>query len=118
MWQRAQKSSSSEPEPDVVWVVAPMLKVEVQSALAKGLICALAVPSGGLGMSQPPSVAVSRAISRKAPRHPGSRQELDIIEPFHSLKIREWQVSQTPGLLAPFQSASYGGGWLWASLTL
>src|SRR6266545_283416 len=110
MWQRAQKSSRSEPEPDVVWVVVPMLKVEVQSVLAKGLIWDFAVPSGGLGMSQLPSVAVSREMRRKAPRHPGSRQALDIIEPFHSLKIRPWQLSQTPGLLAPSQAPSKGGG--------
>src|SRR5215213_312199 len=98
MWQRAQKSSRSEPEPEVVCVVVPILKVDVQLALA-----------------QSPSVAVRREMRRKAPRQPGSRQELDIIDPFHSSKIRPWQVSQTPGLLAPFQSASNGGGWNWAS---
>src|SRR5512134_4148268 len=102
MWQRAQKSSSSEPEPEVVCRLVARLEVDVQPASAKGLICDFAVPSGGLGTSQLPSVAVRRAISRKAPRQPGSRQELDIIEPFHSAKMRLWQLSHTPGLLAPF----------------
>src|SRR5215212_8413873 len=100
MWQREQKPSRSEPEPDIVWVVVPRLNVEVQSALANGLICAFGVPSGGLGVSQLPSVEVRRAMSRNAARQPGSRHEFDIIEPFHPFQIRLWQELQTPGLLA------------------
>ena len=80
MWQREQKSSSSDPEPEVVWVVVPRLNVDVQSPLANGLIDERAVPSGGLGMSQLPSVAVRRAMSRKAPRQPGSRQALERVK--------------------------------------
>ena len=59
----------------------------VQSSAAKGLRWLRRVPSGGEGASQSPAVEVWRAVRRKAARHPGSRQALDIIEPFHSAKI-------------------------------
>jgi hypothetical protein len=52
-------------------------------------------------MSQFPSVAVRRASRKKAARHAGSRHELDIIEPFHSPKMRVWHCAQTRGFPAP-----------------
>src|SRR5512134_892650 len=110
MWQREQKLSSNDPEPDIVWVVVPMLKVVVQLALANGFSNERGVASGGFGVSQLPSVAVKREMSKKAPRQPGSRHELDIIDPFHSPQILVWQELQTPGLLAPSHSPSKGGG--------
>jgi hypothetical protein len=96
----------SDPEPDVVW--SRRADVESRGAVRVGerIDQRPGVPSGGFGVSQSPSVAVSREISRKAPRQPGSRHELDIIDPFHSSKIRVWQLSQAPGLFTPFQSAS------------
>src|SRR5450432_4300503 len=97
MWQREQKPSSREPEPLVV-CGEPMSKVDVQSLFANGLRCDFLVPSGGSGVSQSPSVAVSRAIKKNAARQPGSRQALDIIEPFHSAKIWVWQVPHVCGL--------------------
>src|SRR6266700_1018772 len=86
------------------------LNVEVQSAFANGLRRALGVPSGGLGMVQSPLVAVIRLSRKKAPRQPGSRQELAIMEPFHSGKIWVWQPAQRPGALMDVHWASYGGG--------
>ncbi len=38
-----------------------------------------------------------RASRRNAARQAGSRHELDIIDPFHSSKIRAWQVWHWPG---------------------
>jgi len=46
------------------------------------------VPSGGAGVLHAPSVAVNRESKKNAALQAGSRQELDIIEPFHSAKIR------------------------------
>jgi hypothetical protein len=86
--------------------------------LAKGLIFAFLVPSGGSGMSQLPSVDTKRAISKKAPRHTGSRHEFDIMEPFHSSKMLLWQVAHAPGLPWPENSLSYGGGCTFASSVL
>ena len=65
-----------------------MSNVELHSLLlANGLCRALRVPSGGSGTSQSPLVDVARARSRNAARHTGSRQEFDIMDPFHSSKI-------------------------------
>jgi hypothetical protein len=86
--------------------LAVALERRIEVGVARPVGVAAVAPSGGLGTSQLPSVAVRREMRRKAPRQPGSRQELDIIEPFHSSKMRVWQLSQTPGLFAPFQSAS------------
>src|SRR5215472_6265991 len=99
MWQREQKKSSREPERDTVYLPVPMSKVDEHSpGLAKGLIVALGVPSGGSGVSHSPFAEVFRARNRNAARHAGSRQELDIMEPFHSSKIFWWQVWHCPGL--------------------
>src|SRR5580693_4166340 len=103
MWHCEQKPSSSEPEWAVRCWPPATSKVAEQSRLAKGLRLAFGVPSGGLGVSQSPAVEVSRATSRKAPRQPGSRHELDIIEPFHSLKMRPWQVAHLAGLCCSCQ---------------
>ena len=92
MWHCAQKPSRSEPGCPSVSRPWPTSKLAEQSSLAKGFKRARAVPSGGLGVSQLPAVEVWRATRRKAPRQPGSRQAFDIIEPFHSSKIRPWQV--------------------------
>src|SRR6476661_9189262 len=110
MWHCEQKPSSSDPGREVVAWPAPVSKLEVQSPAAKGLTRLRAVPSGGEGASQSPAVEVCRAASRKAARHPGSRQELDIIEPFHSAKILAWQVAHRPGLCGPSQAPANGGG--------
>src|SRR5947209_11888127 len=117
MWHWEQKPSSSEPGRAVAArpkrpesAPPPVSKCEVQSSAAKGLRWLRRVPSGGEGASQSPAVEVWRAARRKAARHPGSRQALDIIEPFHSAKILAWQVEQRPGLWAPSQASSNGGG--------
>ena len=64
---------------------------------ANGLWLARGVPSGGCGTSQSPDVDVSRADSRNAARHTGSRHALAIIEPFHSLNTRAWHVWHCAG---------------------
>ena len=117
MWHWVQKPSSSEPGRVVVAVAVPVSKVLAQLPPAKGLTTARSVPSGGAGASQLPAVEVCREASRKAARQPGSRQELDIIEPFHSLKIFAWQVAHLPGLCVPSQASSKGGGKCLASAT-
>src|SRR6185312_7444906 len=123
MWHWAQKPSSSEPgravvePPERAERPPPVSKCEVQSPPAKGFTWLRSVPSGGEGASQSPAVEVCRAARRKAARHPGSRQELDIIEPFHSAKILAWQVEQRPGLCGPSQSSAKGGGKCQASAT-
>src|SRR3954470_4197575 len=117
MWHWVQKPSSSEPGRVVVAVPVPVSKVLAQPPPAKGLTTARSVPSGGAGASQLPAVEVCREASRKAARQPGSRQELDIMEPFHSLKIFAWQVAHLPGLCVPSQASSNGGGKWRASAT-
>src|SRR5262249_43988051 len=118
MWQREQKPSRSEPDPLVVIQVFPMSNLDVQLSFANGLRCALLVPSGGAGTSQFPSVAVRRASKKNAALQAGSRQAFDIIDPFHSWKMRWWHWPQTRGFPAPEKYASYGGGRSRASLTL
>jgi hypothetical protein len=82
-------------------------KVEAQApGWAKGLCRALAVPSGGAGVSHSPWVETVRASSRKAARQMGSRHELDIIEPFHCSKMRAWQVWHWPGWFCPCHRSS------------
>src|SRR5262245_18574012 len=98
MWHREQKESSSDPGPCVVKDEPPRSKVEVQFAFAKGLSFDRSVPSGGAGMPHVPSVAVNRVSRKKAARQAGSRHEFDIIEPFHSAKIRWWHWAHTRGL--------------------
>ena len=88
MWQREQKKSSSDPGRDTVYFSVPKSKVEAHSPfLANGLCIALGEPSGGSGVSHSPLAEVARDSSRKAARQAGSRQEFDIMEPFHSSKI-------------------------------
>src|SRR6266540_7509845 len=107
MWQREQKKSSTDPGLESVCLPVPMSKVEAHSpATAKGLSFALGVPSGGSGVPQSPLVEVARARSRKAARHTGSRQELDIIEPFHWSKIFWWQFWHWPGLFSVAHDSS------------
>src|SRR5262245_24059413 len=111
MWQREQKPSISEPGRARVWWAVPMSKVEAHSpSLAKGLWRARDVPSGGAGTEQSPSVEVWRAESRKAERQMGSRQAFDIMEPFHSSKMRLWQDWHWPGWSMFCQYSSKGGG--------
>src|SRR5262245_1872267 len=110
MWHREQKPSKSEPDPFVVRDAVPRLNVDVQSSFANGLSRAFLVSSGGGGASQLPSVAVSRARRKNAALQAGSRQEFDIIDPFHSWKMRLWHWPQTPGFPGPEKYASYGGG--------
>src|SRR5882672_1900216 len=99
MWQREQKKSSNDPGRDTLYFSVPRSKVEEHSPLlANGLCTALAVPSGGSGVSHSPLAEVARAKARKAARHAGSRHALDIMEPFHSSKIFWWQVWHCPGL--------------------
>src|SRR3954462_10642143 len=124
MWHCAQKPSSSEPGRAVVEsperparAPPPVSKREVQSLPANGFTWLRSVPSGGEGASQSPAVEVCLAARRKAARHPGSRQELDIIEPFHSAKILAWHVEQRPGLCGPSQASVKGGGKCRASAT-
>src|SRR3990172_12978509 len=69
---------------------------------------ARAVPSGGLGISQFPSVEVRRATSKNAPRHPGSRHAFDIIAPFHWFQSPVWHPSQLPASFSLFHTASNG----------
>ncbi len=84
MWHREQKESSNDPGRETVYLRVPRSKVEAHSRrCAKGLCFALSVPSGGSGVSHSPWAEVARARSRKADRQTGSRQELDIIDPFH-----------------------------------
>src|SRR3954451_22315802 len=98
MWQREQKESRSDPGRETVYLPVPISKVEEHSPLlAKGLCAALAVPSGGSGVSHSPCAEVERESARKAARHTGSRHEFDIMEPFHSSKIFWWQVWHWPG---------------------
>src|SRR5262245_36538391 len=118
MWQREQKPSRSEPEPVVVCLVPPRSNVELQLSFANGFKLERLVPSGGAGMSQLPSVDVSRAIKRNAARQAGSRQAFAIIDPFHSSKMRVWHAPQTCGPAGPDITASYGGGWALASSVL
>jgi hypothetical protein len=106
MWHREQKPSKSDPEPLVVTEALPRLNVDVQSSFAKGFSRALFVPSGGAGTSQLPSVAVSRARRKNAALQAGSRHEFDIIDPFHSLKMRWWHWPQTRGFPGPEKDAS------------
>src|SRR5437660_11786916 len=99
MWQREQKKSSSEPGLETVYFSVPISNVEAHSfSWAKGLCFALGVPSGGAGVSHSPLAEVARERSRKAARHAGSRQEFDIMEPFHASKVFWWQVWHCPGL--------------------
>jgi hypothetical protein len=89
MWQREQNASSKEPGRDTSNFLAPMSKDDAhRPGIANGLCGALGVWSGGAGVSHSPFVEVARASSRKAARQTGSRQEFDIIEPFHSSKMR------------------------------
>src|SRR5262249_50257295 len=116
MWQRAQKPSRSEPGRDSVWRPEPRSKLELHCpSFANGLWRARSVASGGGGTPQSPFVEVSRAESRNAPRHTGSRQAFAIIEPFHSSKIRLWHDWHCPGLSTVFQYSSNGGAKNWAS---
>ena len=57
----------------------------------------MGVPSGGAGTPQSPSVETARDSRKKAARQTGSRHEFDIIDPFHSSKMRWWQVWHCPG---------------------
>jgi hypothetical protein len=66
----------------------PRSNVDVQLGFEKGLSLDFVVPSGGAGVLHAPSVAVNRESRKNAALQAGSRQELDIIEPFHSAKIR------------------------------
>src|SRR5574341_2461972 len=109
MWQREQKSSISEPDPLYTTLVVPLLNVLVQPAVVKGLITAFGVPSGGVGMSQSPSVEVRRATSKNAPRHPGSRHAFDIMAPFHWFHRPVWHPSQPPTSFTAVQSGSSNG---------
>src|SRR5882724_1822519 len=104
MWQREQNASSSEPGRDSLTWSVPMSNTDAHSPLtANGVWCDLAVPSGGVGVSQSPLVDSDRASRRNAPRHTGSRHEFDIMEPFHSSKIFWWQVAHWPGWFWVFQ---------------
>src|SRR5215472_11292271 len=101
MWQREQKKSNNDPGRDTLYFSVPMSNVEEHSPLfAKGLWLALGVPSGGSGVSHSPLAEVARESRRNAARQAGSRQELDIMEPFHSSKIFSWQVSHCPVLFS------------------
>ena len=66
MWQREQKASSSEPGRETVYLPVPMSNVEAHSPLlAKGLCAALAVPSGGSGVSHSPCAEVALRKRKK-----------------------------------------------------
>src|SRR4029453_14762869 len=118
MWQRAQKLSIRGPGRDRAWREVPMSNSEEHAfSLANGLCRARAVPSGGAGTEQWPSVDVWRAESRKGGGQIGSRHALDIMEPFHSSKIRLWHDWHCPGLPTFCQYSSNGGGGNCASAT-
>src|SRR3954467_1076782 len=107
MWQREQKESSSDPGRETVYLPVPRSKVEAHSpACAKGLCVALGVPSGGSGVSHSPFAEVARARSKKADRQTGSRQEFDIIDPFHWSKIFWWQLRHCAGLFSSAHASS------------
>src|SRR5256885_4468318 len=100
MWQREQKPSKSEPGRETEYDDVPMSNSLAHvPGLAKGFGLARGVPSGGSGVSQLPWVETARASKRNAARHTGSRQALDIIEPFHWSKISRWQFRHCPGWL-------------------
>jgi hypothetical protein len=85
MWQRAHIPSRSDPGRETVCPEVPRSNfVTHSSAAANGLRRAFAVPSGGAGVAQFPSVDIWRADSRNAARQAGSRQAFAIIDPFHS----------------------------------
>src|SRR5262245_12102490 len=110
MWQREQAPSTSEPGRSSEWWLLPRSNFVTQSLRpANGLCFAFSVPSGGTGVSQLPLVEISRAESRNAARHAGSRQALAIIEPFHSSNTFLWQVWHWPGWLTLCQYSSNGG---------
>src|SRR2546421_11308969 len=101
MWQREQKASSNEPGRETLYFSVPMSNVEEHSPLfANGLWTAFSVPSGGSGVSHSPWAETALESAKKAARHIGSRQEFDIMEPFHSSKIFSWQVWHLPGLFS------------------
>src|SRR5205807_7189496 len=107
MWQREQKASSSEPGRETLYFSVRISKVEEHSPLlAKGLCIALSVPSGGSGVSHSPCAETALERAKNAARQMGSRQEFDIMEPFHSSKIFSWQVWHWPGLSSCAQCSS------------
>jgi len=56
-----------------------------------------AIAPGTWRPAPPPLVAVMRLRRTKAPRQPGSRQALAIMNPFHSWKIWVGQPAQSMG---------------------
>src|SRR5262249_32928903 len=107
MWQREQNASSSDPGRDTVNLPSPMSKDDAHCpGSANGLWLERAVPSGGDGVSHSPLVDTARASKRKAARQTGARHEFDIIEPFHSSKIRRWQFAHWPGWFCVAQYSS------------
>src|SRR5262245_53850346 len=111
MWQREQKPSSSDPGRDSVWLRVPRSnRVAHSPGSENGLWLDFSEPSGGDGVSHSPCVEVCRADRRNAARHAGSRQAFAIIEPFHSSKIRRWQVWQRLGFAVVCHWSSNGGG--------